>query len=517
MNATLPHAPANKAQVSDRTRCRTARLDTGNTESAMHRAFAAFAVTPTRPRSPRGLRSGLLHGVFRVLLPGLIFVPIQSALAAPPVVSSGETDGSDRFSIHFQSTYISQDKNNFRSNYHSPLTSMTNKSEGGGGGSYSWSATAFLGARLWRGGEVFYNPEMFEGMPFSGQLVGLGGVQNGELQKGAYTTPTTYKARMFFRQTIGLGGGRIHIDDDLNQIAGFVDKNRIVLTYGKVASLDYFDQNSYAHDPRVGFQNFSIWSMAAYGYAADGKGYTYGAVGEWYQGDYVLRMARLAVTTLPGGNYIDQSKAFRQNYVDNLELTRFHQLGGQPGAVRALLYRQHAYMAKYDDALAGAISDPSNPAYNAQAITDARSFTTSWGYGLNMEQAIDDDVGVFARWSWNPDKVETLTLDVGHSLSGGAVIKGTSWGRPNDTFGVGAAVNGISTSQINYLSQGFSTTYIGDTQLRYRTEKVAETYYSAQIDKTLYLSFDYQRINNPAYNADRGPVNIWGIRAHFQI
>lgn len=479
MNATPPFAPAKKAQVSDRTRI-----------------YAA-----TRP----------------LLLAALLCGLAQTALAAPPVVSTGETDGTDRFSIHLQSTYISQDKNNFHSNYYSPLTSMTNKSEGGGGGSYSWSTTAFLGARLWRGGEVFYNPEMFQGMPFSGQLVGLGGVQNGELQKGAYTTPTTYKARLFFRQTIGLGGGQIHVDDDLNQIAGFVDKNRIVLTYGKVASLDYFDQNSYAHDPRIGFQNFSIWSMAAYGYAADGKGYTYGAIGEWYQGDYVLRMARLAVTTLPGGNYIDQSKTFRQNYVDNLELTRFHQLGGRPGAVRALLYRQNAYMAKYDDALAGAVSDPSNPAYNAQAINGARSFTTSWGYGLNMEQAVGDDVGVFARWSWNPDKVETLTLDVGHSLSGGAVIKGTSWGRPNDTFGVGAAVNGISSSEINYLSQGFSTTYIGDTQLRYRSEKVAETYYSAQIDKSLFLSFDYQRINNPAYNADRGPVNIWGIRAHFQI
>jgi len=34
---------------------------------------------------------------------------------------------------------------------------------------------------------------------------------------------------------------------------------------------------------------------------------------------------------------------------------------------------------------------------------------------------------------------------------------------------------------------------------------------------SVWLSVDYQRMNNPAFNADRGPVNIFGGRAHAQF
>jgi len=31
------------------------------------------------------------------------------------------------------------------------------------------------------------------------------------------------------------------------------------------------------------------------------------------------------------------------------------------------------------------------------------------------------------------------------------------------------------------------------------------------------LTFDYQYLANPAYNADRGPVNIYNTRVHFEF
>lgn len=439
------------------------------------------------------------------------------AMAGAPVPDDVESEGSihrlgesDWLSIHGQSTYIWQQKDNFRSPY-SGQNSLTNKSEGDGSKSYTWSVTGFFGTRLWPGAEAYYNPEMFEGTPFTGALVGLGGFQNGELQKGAFAPPTYYNARAFLKQTIGLGGGQIHLDSGANQIAGDIDRNRIVLSFGKVASLDYFDQNTYSHDPRTQFQNFALWSMGAYGYAADSKGYTYGVVGEWYQADWVLRAARLAVTTEPGGTQLDWT--LRQNYVDTVEVTHTHNVWGQSGTLRALIYRQYANMATYGNALGKTTSPENNPS----PLADARSFTHSWGYGLNAEQALSDDIGVFARWSWNPGQTETLTLDMSRSLSGGVSIQGDRWHRPEDTLGLGYAISGISSAEANYLSQGYVTVFIGDGQLQYRSEQVAEAYYSARLFKGVSLSGNYQHLSSPAYNSARGPINFFGFRIHAEI
>jgi hypothetical protein len=441
-------------------------------------------------------------------LPAYAITPVSDE----PIVNSetplyGETE---QWSIHGQATYIAQQKNNFNSPYYGQ-NSLLNKSEGVGGKSYSLSATAFIGTRLWEGAEVYWNGEMFEGTPFGGQLTGLGGFYNGELQKGAFAPPIYYTARAFLRQTFGLGGGKEHIESEANQLAGNLDKNRIVVTYGKFATLDFFDDNTYSHDGRTQFQNFSIFSMGAYGYAADTKGYTYGAVIEWYQDDYILKFARLAMPTVPNTAQLDYS--LTKDYTNQVELTRSHELWGQPGAVRGLFYQQRAFMGTYQNANTLAQQTGTTP----DVINVRQNATNSWGYGLNLEQAINDDVGVFGRWSWNPGTTETQTLDISKSISGGVSIKGSNWKRPDDTLGIGYAVNGISSSQISYLQQGGMTAFIGDGALSNRNEQVFETYYSAKVYKDLYLSFDYQRIANPAYNSARGPLNIFGIRAHIEM
>jgi len=444
------------------------------------------------------------------------FSPVARA-ASPvsdePIVDSevavkGETE---QWSIHGQATYIAQQKNNFNSPYYGQ-NSLLNKSEGDGGKSYSLSATAFVGTRLWEGAEVYWNGEMFEGTPFGGQLTGLGGFQNGELQKGAYAPPIYYTARAFLRQTFGLGGGKEHIEGEANQLAGNLDKNRIVVSYGKFAALDFFDDNAYSHDGRTQFQNFAIFSMVAYAYAADTKGFTYGAVIEWYQDNYILKFARLAMPTVPNTAQLDYSLS--KDYGNQVELTRSHELWGQPGAVRGLFYQQRAFMGNYQNAINQAQATNTSP---PDVVNVRQAATNSWGYGFNVEQAINDDVGVFGRWSWNPGTTETQTLDISKSLSGGVSIKGSSWARPDDTLGLGFAVNGISSSQITYLQQGGMTAFIGDGKLSYRSEQILETYYSAKVYKDLYLSADYQRIANPAYNSARGPVNFFGIRAHIEM
>ena len=429
-----------------------------------------------------------------------------------PVVDSkvplmGETE---RWSIHGQATYMLQQRNNFNSPY-SGQNSLLNKSASPAE-SYSLSATAFIGTRLWQGAEVYWNGEMFQGAPFDGQLTGVGGIYNGELQKGAYSQPVYYTARAFLRQTIGLGGGQEHIAGEANQLAGNLDKNRLVLSYGKIATLDFFDDNAYSHDPRTDFQNASIFSMGAYGYAADTKGYTYGAVAEWYQANYILKAARLALPTVPNTAQLDYTLS--KDYSNQVELTRTHEIYGRTGAVRGLFFQQRAFMGTYQNALNLAQQTNTYPP-NITSVRQAA--TNSWGYGFNFEQALSQDIGIFGRWSWNPGAAETQTLDISKSLSGGVSVKGASWSRPGDTLGIGFAVNGISSAQISYLQDGGMTTFIGDGKLSYKPEQVLETYYSVKAYKELFISLNYQRIANPAYNAARGPVNIVGVRAHVSI
>ena len=422
------------------------------------------------------------------------------------------------WSVHLQTTHIEQRKNNFYSPYSSMNsakgnTSLLSRAEGDSDRSFTFTTTAFLGTRLWRGAEFYYNPELFEGTPFSGSLVGLGGFQNGELQKGTFIPAITYNARAFIRQTFGLGGGDEYIPEGtVNQLAGTEDKNRLVLTWGKVASLDFFDLNEFSHDPRVHFMNFSVYSMAAYGYAADSRGYTYGLVGELYLNDWVARAGRLAAPTLP--NQLEIDKSLTKDFVDQLEITHKHLIGDRVGAIRGLVFKQQAFMSTYQDAIAYAQNNPGSGAPN---IYNTRKMNTTYGYGLNAEQTINSALGVFARWSWNNNQTETNTLDVGRSIAVGTNLKGNLWERKDDTYALAWAANAISSSEIRYLQLGGQTMFIGDGALQYKPEQIFETYYSAKLYKELFLTADFQRISNPAYNSARGPIDIISLRMHFEL
>ncbi len=421
-----------------------------------------------------------------------------------------EDQETENLSFHAQMTYINQRHNDFNSSY-SGANSLLSRFEGSDGRSYSLSGTIFLGARLWKDTELYYNPEMFSGTPFSGSLVGLGGVQNGELQKGSYAPPVYYTARAFARQTFQFGGEREYLESSANQLAGYVDTNRLVISAGKFNTLDFFDANTYSHDPRTQFQNFAIFSMGAYNYAADPKGFTFGVVAEWYKDNWLLKAARLAMPKVP--NTFDLDYSLSENYGDQIELTREHNLYEQPGAIRLLYFRANAFMSNYRDSINLGMQTNTTPDILNTRLANQKL----WGYGINLEQAISNDVGVFARWSWNTGQTETQTIDISQSLSGGVSIKGTSWGRPEDTIGIGYAISGISASEIDYLQRGGMTAFIGDGNIQYERERIFEAFYSMKAYKGVWLSADFQRIENPAFNAARGPIHIFGLRAHIEM
>ena len=152
-------------------------------------------------------------------------------------------------------------------------------------------------------------------------------------------------------------------------------------------------------------------------------------------------------------------------------------------------------------------------------INAVRSYVSRPGVSLNLEQQVTENLGMFFRAGWADGKIEPGEFtDIDRTVSGGVSISGKLWGRPDDTIGVAGVVNGISNAHIAFLNAGGLGILIGDGQLtNYSLEKIFEIYYSYALSASTRLTFDYQFIDNPGYNADRGPVNVFAARAHWQF
>ena len=428
---------------------------------------------------------------------------IAIALAAGFASTAAAEEAQD-FNAHFQSTYVWQRKPAIRSPYEGP-----NSLSGDAEKSYSFTATAAFGLRLGPATEIYLNPEVAQGIPISG-LLGLSGFSNGELAKTSGSTLTFYRARLFARHTIGLGGDREAVASGFNQLAGSVDPRRIVLTVGGVSALDLFDANAYAHDPRTQFLNWALMTHAAYDYPADSRGYTYGAAAEYFDGDWSARVARFAQPREPNQLKLDTRLA--RHYGDQAELSRKYMLADKPGAVRLLAYRARAVMASYDAALAAA------PIGAAPTLDSARDRErTKTAFGVGVEQEVARDVGVFARLMKADGKTETYAFtESDRSVSAGMSVAGTRWARPKDVFGAALATSGLSAGHRAFLERGGQTFFLGDGRLRYAPERVIEVYYSASIAKGASITADYQRVANPGFNADRGPASFFAVRLHWE-
>jgi high affinity Mn2+ porin len=269
-----------------------------------------------------------------------------------------------------------------------------------------------------------------------------------------------------------------------------------------------FDGNAYAKDPRRDFMNWAMWAPGAFDYSADKVGLTYGATAELNQKQWALRAGYFLMDAESNSNNFDMRLFQRGEYVVELE-TRYS-LFGRPGKLRTIGWLNSAYSGSYRETL-------TNPAFNLD-IAQTRRGRIKYGYVLNLEQALTDDIGLFGRWSWNDGKTEIMAFtDIDASLSLGASIKGTRWGRPDDVVGIGGAVNALSKDHRDFIAAGGLGVLIGDGRLNYRNERILEAYYAFALNKQLTFTADYQLIVNPAYNADRGPVSIFSGRLHGEF
>ena len=260
--------------------------------------------------------------------------------------------------------------------------------------------------------------------------LGVAGFPNGEAQKSDFPIPRIDIARVFVRQTFGLGGEQETIEDGPNQLAGKQDISRITVTAGRFAVLDLFDGNCYSHDPRVDFLNWNMYCCGSYDVTMDKISYTWGAAVELNQKYWAIRGGYFLVPTVSNVNTFDTQIPEHGEYIGELELR--YSLFSQPGKLRLMGWANIANMGSYGDALAMPVTTPNYP-----DITQTRQVRTNYGFVVNMEQAITSELGVFSRASWSPGLDEIIGwTDCDESLSFGAVLKGNAWGRPDDKIGV---------------------------------------------------------------------------------
>jgi high affinity Mn2+ porin len=420
-------------------------------------------------------------------------------------LSPNSVSFADDWNFHSQTTFIWQGYGPIRSPYQGQ-----NSLPGSGEGRETWTATAFIGWHLWQGGEFYFDPELAQGFGLANTL-GLGGFANGEAEKAGSEFPKIRAQRYFFRQTFGLGGDQEMVDDAPNQLAGKRDVDRVTLTIGRFAVGDIFDNNTYAHDPRVDFMNWAVWSSAAYDYPADLPGFTLGAVAELNRKNWAVRAGLFQVPSAPDSDAL----VFKTGGA-LVEFEGRYKLFDEPGKIRLGAFVNRGNMGNYQQALALESLDPSANINNV--MTSIRSQHLKSGAYLNVEQALTKDIGLFARASWNDGQNEILSFtDIDRSVSSGISIKGNAWNRPKDTFGFAGAINGLSESHREFLAAGGLGLLIGDGALNYREEKIIEAYYSINMFRAGALTFDYQFVDNPAYNADRGPVSIFAARFHDEF
>ena len=406
-------------------------------------------------------------------------------------------------SAKFQATYVWQRKYPFGAAY-SGFHSLSPERER----SYSFTATAALGTRTWKGGELYFNPEVTQGVALSG-LTGLGGFTNGEIARTSGPNLTFYRARLFVRQTWGFGGGGEKVESDANQLAGSVDRHRLVLTAGNLSVLDIFDDNAFSHDPRTQFLNWSLMTYGAYDYAADARGYSWGLTLEYFHDDWKLRAGRFIQPKEP--NQLALDPRIFKHYGDQIEIERAYALAERPGKLRFLVFRNVARMARYQDALDLAAQTGGLPDINSVRTVER----VKRGLGINFEQDISSNVGLFCRASWADGQTETYAFtEIDRSLSVGVSMKGGTFSRARDTLGIAYVRNGLSAAHSNYLGGGGFGFFLGDGALTYRPENIFEAYYSLNVATDTWFSTDFQRISNPGYNADRGPVAVVSARLH---
>ena len=462
-----------------------------------------------RSRIPPPVYAKLAWGAGRMRM-FVIFMVIGAGIVCaaqdPPAPVAQPDTENERWNLFYQATSIGQYHGTFRSPYQGNNSLMNSPER-----DVSLTTTLFLGLRLGANTQLFFDPEIAGGKGFS-RVSGIANFPNGELPRVGSATPKPYLARLYVTQDFGFGAERESFSSGANQLAGTRPMNRYSVTLGRFTVTDFFDNNRYTHDPRTQFMGWGIMYNGAWDYPADTRGYTWGWFHELHTRHSSFRYASVAEARVANGLRFDRRLFVNRGDIFEAEIR--YEARKHPGAVRLLYFRHNTNSGRYAEAvrlaeLTGEVPD---------VTATRRNGTLKYGFGVNAEQELAKDIGVFARLGWNDGKTESFAFTaIDRLASGGLSVTGTRWKRPNDTVATALTVSGVSGVHAVYLARGGLDFIIGDGALRYGPEYVSESYYSARLFPGFFMTFDLQHVANPAFNRDRGPVWVSSVRLHLEL
>jgi len=413
-----------------------------------------------------------------------------------------------RYWLSGQANIISQWHPAFRSPYQGP-NSLSPRAQDAS----SRVLTLLSGARLGKSAEVLFDLQETGGHGI-GEALGIAGFTNLDVVRNPLLSKAPYVARLMWHQVIPLGGAKAAAERNPLSLFTELPERRLELRFGKFSMADFFDLNSYGSDSNCQFLNWSVDNNGTYDYAADTRGYTYAAFAELRDRRWSVRFAEGLMPKVANGIHLDADLA--RAHSENIEFElRGSLLFRRDGVLRVLSFVNHANMGSYRvavaDFLAGRTATPDITAHPLQT-------TIKYGFAVNLEQPLNDWLGVFARWGWNEGEHESYAYtEVDRTVQAGAGLRGTRWRRSADRAGAAFVSNGISGDHRLYLALGGVGFLLGDGRLNYGREEIIDSYYTAHLWRGVFASFDLQRVWNPGYNRDRGPVLVPALRLHLDL
>ena len=336
--------------------------------------------------------------------------------------------------------------------------------------------TLFTGLRLNDSTELLCDVQETGGHGIS-EALGLAGFTNLDVVRNPLLSKEPYIARLMWHQVIPLSHESVDSDRAPFLLFPKLPARRLEIRFGKFSLVDFLDLNAYGTDSNFQFMNWTVDNNGAYDYAADTRGYTYAAMMEYDDRRWSVRFAEALMPKVANGIHLDADMGRAR--AENLEIERRGSLIAHREAVlRVLTYVNHADMGSYRVAIEnsrdGLTPRPDITAHPLQT-------TIKYGFAINFEQALNDWVGIFARWGWNEGQHESYAYpEVDETVQFGVGGNGKRWGRNADRAGVVFVSNGISRDHQEYLALGGLGFLLGDGALSYGRENIEEGYYTAQ-------------------------------------
>ncbi|HVN94481.1 MAG TPA: carbohydrate porin [Terracidiphilus sp.] len=413
-----------------------------------------------------------------------------------------------RYWVSGQANVILQGYPGFKASYSGP-NSLTNWAQS----ATTHLLTLYSGYQLSQSTEVFADIEDTTGNGV-GNESGLAGYVNLDvvrLLQGVPNANEPYLAQLMIREIIPLTVDREPADRDELDLATSIPTRRIEVRFGKMDLTDFFDLNTHGSDSNLQFLNWTVDDNGAWDVASNARGYTDAVIVEFDNHAHSARFAEALMPKTPFSQFLDADLA--RSHSENLELeARGKHVLHRDGVVRVLGYLNHAPMGSYRVAnaeyLDGHTATP-------DIAATRRPGQHRYGFGVNVEQEIASNVGVFARLGWSDGHHEAYCYtEVDRTLEVGGLVRGKSWHRSEDRAGVAFVANGIIAEHQQYLALGGLGIMLGDGGLTYGREKIFETFYTAHLWRGFSVAYDFQHVTDPGYNQARGPVSVSAVRFH---